>query len=313
MNDAEKKALLGICLIAAFADGEKSEPERVLIERTGAGLNLGPFDVPEFYEHAQTGLLDIEALTPSLVTIENRLLAYEMALGICEADNLINSAERVFLDKLQRALGLDDASIRAAQATTRQLQAQVVAPQLPPTPDLPGSPPPMTGPERLILEHAILCGALEQMPETLATMAILPTQMKMVRLLGQIHGLDLDRHDIKSFFQATGAGLTAQTVQGYAARLAKGVLGRVMGGSARPTVISTPAAATAFATAYALGQVADQFFARDRNQSAAELKAAFEAARASASAIQATYAAEIEACRRDVRLQNLLPARGPAA
>jgi hypothetical protein len=42
---------------------------------------------------------------------------------------------------------------------------------------------------------------------------------------------------------------------------------------------------------------------------AADLRADFEAAREGTPAIEAAYASEIEACRRDVRLQNLLPAR----
>jgi len=55
MNDAEKRALLGISLIAAFADGDQSDAERQRIERTGDGLAMGPFDVPELYDHAASG------------------------------------------------------------------------------------------------------------------------------------------------------------------------------------------------------------------------------------------------------------------
>jgi uncharacterized protein (DUF697 family) len=161
----------------------------------------------------------------------------------------------------------------------------------------------------LILEHAILCGALDRMPEALATMAILPTQMKMVQLLGQIHGMELDRGAIKGLFQATGAGLSSQTVGGYASKLARGLLGRVLGGSPPAAGASVPLKPTAFGVAYALGQVTERYLVGGRKMTAADLRADFEAAREGTPAIEAAYASEIEACRRDVRLQNLLPAR----
>jgi hypothetical protein len=69
---------------------------------------------------------------------------------------------------------------------------------------------------------------------------------------------------------------------------------------------------TAFTTAYALGQVAERYLAGGRKLTAKELRAAFEEARGQAREVEARYAAEIEACRRDVRVQNLLPARGVA-
>lgn len=308
MNNAEKKALLGICLIAAYADGEQSEAEQERIQRTGTGLDLGPLDVPEFYEHAASGLLSVEAFAGSLETRDSRLLAYELALGVCEADAQLNAAERAFLAELQGALGLDDQSIQAAKHLTQQLQAQVLAPAAgrPAVPEAPV--PPATGVERLILEHAILCGGLELLPETLATMAILPTQMKMVYQIGQAHGVTLDRGHIKDFLVAAGVGLTAQVVEGYATKLAKGLLGRVLGGVGRAVAGPLTGTAMSFATTYALGHVANQYYAGGRTLTQVQVRAAFDALLGQAQELQAQYRPQVEACSRDLRLQNLLPA-----
>src|SRR6266566_5256826 len=47
--------------------------------------------------------------------------------------------------------------------------------------------------DRMILNTAILNGALEIMPHTLATMAIIPVQMRMVYQIGKRRGYELDR------------------------------------------------------------------------------------------------------------------------
>jgi uncharacterized protein (DUF697 family)/uncharacterized tellurite resistance protein B-like protein len=307
MNDAEKKALLGISLIAAFADGDKSEAEQQRIQRTGDGLDLGPLEVPELYDHVASGLLSLPALTESLTTRDLRLLAYEMALGICEADAQLNEPERTFLRGLQDALRLDDALIQSARTTTQQLQAQVLAPPVIGTVAAEGGLPPTAGTQRTILEHAVLCGALELLPETLATMAILPTQMKMVYQIGQAYGVQMDRGHIREFLMAAGVGLTSQVVEGYATKLAKGLLGKLLGGVGRAATGVVTGAAFSFATTYALGQVADRYYAGGRTLTAAQLRVAFDGLLGEARDLQAKYRPEIEACSRNLRLQNLLP------
>ncbi len=313
MEDAEKKAVLGICLTAAFADGDKSEPERARIEQIGDRLGLGPLDVPEFYEHAAAGVLSVPALAETLQTREDRLAAYEMALGVCEADDHVNEREQSFLKELQRVLQLDDAAIQSARSTTKQLQVQVLAPPAAVPPVVaPESPtPPVAGVDRLILEHAILCGALELLPETLATMAILPTQMRMVYQIGRQYGVTLDRGHIKDFLLTAGVGLTSQVLEGYATRVARGLFGKVLGGLGRAAAGSLTGAAFSFCTTYALGHAANQYYAGGRVLSKDQLRAMFDSLMAKARGLQAGYAPEIEACRRNLRLQNLLP--GPTS
>ncbi len=304
MNEAEKRSLLGISLIAAFADGSKSEAEQERIQRAADGFELGPLDAPEFYEHAASGVLSAPALAETLKTRDLRLLAYEMALGVCEADAELTPPERAFLDELQRLLGLDEASIQAARSTTQQLQAQVLAPPVIDAVASEAPVPPVDGTQRIILEHAILCGALELLPETLATMAILPTQMKLVYKIGQAHGVPLDRGHIREFLMAAGVGLTSQVVEGYATKLAKGLIGKFLGGVGRAATGAVTGAAFSFATTYALGHVADRYYAGGRTLNAAQLREAFDAMMGEARSLQAKYAPEIEACSRNLRVQK---------
>ena len=45
----------------------------------------------------------------------------------------------------------------------------------------------------MILNYSILNGALELLPQSMASMAIIPLQMKMVYRIGKEHGYELDR------------------------------------------------------------------------------------------------------------------------
>ena len=74
----------------------------------------------------------------------------------------------------------------------------------------------------MILKYAILNGALELLPDTLATMAIIPMQMKMVYRIGKTHGVELDRSNIKDFLATAGVGLGSQVVEGFARKLMAG-------------------------------------------------------------------------------------------
>src|SRR5205807_8342467 len=90
--------------------------------------------------------------------------------------------------------------------------------------------------DHLILNAAILNGALEIMPHTLATMAIVPLQMRLVYQIGMRYNFDLDRGHIKDFLATVGVGLTSQVFEGFTRRLVggltRGLAGGLLGGLA---------------------------------------------------------------------------------
>src|SRR5690606_37319561 len=83
--------------------------------------------------------------------------------------------------------------------------------------------------DRSILNHALLTGALELLPQSWASMAIIPLQVKMVYAIGKAHGVELDQGHIREFIAAVGVGLTSQYLEQFGRKLLGGLLGRVAG------------------------------------------------------------------------------------
>ena len=68
--------------------------------------------------------------------------------------------------------------------------------------------------DHMILNAAILNGALEIVPHSLAAMAIIPLQMRLVYQIGSIYGYQLDSGHVKEFLATAGIGLTSQVLKG---------------------------------------------------------------------------------------------------
>jgi uncharacterized protein (DUF697 family) len=131
--------------------------------------------------------------------------------------------------------------------------------------------------DKMVLNYAILNGALELLPQSIASMAILPLQMKMVYRIGKQHGYTLDRGHIRDFLATAGVGLASQVVEGYARKLLGGLVGKALGGGlvgglARGASKAATGAAFTFATTWALGQLANRYYAGGRKMETAVLK-----------------------------------------
>jgi uncharacterized protein (DUF697 family) len=218
-----------------------------------------------------------------------------MALGVCEADDALHPPERAYLTRLRAALGLEAAE---TAPLAQQAEAVMLAPvdTLPPVlaAAAPAGPRPDAAVlDRSILNHAILAGALELLPGSLATMAIIPLQMKLVYALGKAHGHELDRGHIREFLATAGLGLTAQVVEGYAVKLMRGLLGKMAGGLGRAVGGQLAGSALAFATTYAVGQLAKRYYAGGRTLSGVQLRAAFQGLLGEAKQLQARHLPEI--------------------
>jgi uncharacterized protein (DUF697 family) len=136
-------------------------------------------------------------------------------------------------------------------------------------------------------------------------MAIIPLQMKMVYAIGRAHGYELDRGHIRDFLATLGVGLTSQYVEEIGRKVVGGLLrkvgGRMLGGLGR----SATGAAFSFATTYALGHVAKQYYASGRTLDMDKLKATFGALVGEAKGLQARYAGEIEQKARTIDVAQL--------
>lgn len=283
MSPIEQKAVVALLVHAALADGEKSDAERAALRRMSEAFPAEAVNPWVVYQEVLAGRSPLEQAAKDLQSREARLLAYEMAVGVCDTDGAPNAAEQAFLRRLSDALGLPqtDGEIREVEQAAQQLAtavpaevpAAVAAPlALPPRPTVDAA-----ASDKQVLQHSILAGALELLPQSLATMAIVPLQMKLVYGIGQAHGYSLDRGHIREFMGAAGAGLAAQAVEGYARKLLGGLVGGMlgkgmMGGLGRTATRTATGAAITFAATYALGQLAIRYYSGGRSMEVAVLK-----------------------------------------
>ena len=148
--------------------------------------------------------------------------------------------------------------------------------------------------DKSILNAAILNGALELLPETLSTMAIIPLQMKLVYRIGKAHGYELDSGHVKDFIATVGVGLTSQYLEQAGRKLLGGLLGKVGGGLLRGVGKQAVSSGMSFATTYALGHVAKRYYAGGRTLSTQMLKDAFSGVVQEGQGLQSRYLPAIQ-------------------
>ncbi len=294
MTASETQAILAVSLLAAFADGDKHERERAEIKRIAEGLSQADaVHLPTLYQDVLMKRVTLATAVPALASDESKQLAYEMAACVCDADGAQSAAERAFLGELSSALGLNAAS--AAQFS-RQAEELAAVP-LSSANTRPAVAPAVADPAELdaaILNAAILNGALELLPETLSTMAIIPLQMKLVYRIGKAHGYELDSGHVKDFLATAGVGLTSQYLEQAGRKLLGGLLGRLGGGLLGGLGNQAVSSGMSFATTYALGHVAKRYYAGGRVLSAQVLKEAYARMTQEAQGLQGRYLPAIQ-------------------
>lgn len=305
MNKNEQEAVFTLCLMAAFADGAKDEFERTELRRIADGFAAPELNLTTIYQAVLVQRPSVTDVAAALPNPGMRQLAYEMAVCVCDADGARNEAERKFLDDLQRTLQLPDTVAAVADGADALAAEPITTPS--PLGFEAGSVAGNADTERMILNYSILNGALELLPESLATLAIIPLQMKMVYRIGRQHGFELDRGHIKEFLATAGLGLTSQVVEGYARKLLGGLFGAFGGGVARGLGRQAASSAMSFAATYALGHVARQYYAGGRRLSAIELKQLFQSLTGEAQSLYGKYSGVIEHKASEVNVRELLP------
>jgi uncharacterized protein (DUF697 family)/uncharacterized tellurite resistance protein B-like protein len=298
MNPEQQRALLAITLFAAFADGEKHDCEREEIRRIADSLagEAGAPDLARIYQDVLLKRVRLEAATAELTDSGERQLAYEMAMGVCEADGSVSVAERRFLDELKSLLKLDapPAEMIEGEVDTRAELTEVAVPTAAPGPVVAAQPNVSEAAlDKSILNYALMNGALELLPQSWASMAIIPLQIKMVYGIGRAHGVELDQGHIKEFIAAAGVGLTSQYLEQIGRKLLGGLLGKMAGKTLGKVGGTATGMAFSFATTYALGQVAKRYYADGRVMSAAALKDTFQNLLGPAKQMQTQYLPQI--------------------
>ena len=288
MTEQDQKAILSLCMMAAFADGS-DEREREQIRRIAEGLGSGAgIDVTGLYQDVLLKRVTLTDAANSLSGTEAKQLAYEMAVCVCDADGMQSADERTFLAGLRAALGLDAA---ASAAYDSQAEAIAAAAGTTGAAAVVASTSSMSAQEmdKVILNASILNGALELLPESLSTMAIIPLQMRLVYRIGKSHGYELDSGHVKDFLATAGVGLTSQYLEQIGRKLLGGLLGSIGGGLLRGAGRQAVSSGMSFASTYALGHVAQRYYAGGRVLSAQLLRESFQQMLGQAREMHTTY------------------------
>ena len=305
MTQDNIKGILAIAIHSAFADGNKDDREREEIRRIAESLaeQAAAPDLARIYQDVLLKRLPLAAATAMLAEAGQRQLAYEIALCVCESDGRLIDSERHFLVELKRLLALTATETDLIDSEV-ELIAEQAASAIPPAPGRQANANPVNPSQQVlamdaeqdksILNYALLNGALELLPQSWASMAIIPLQIKMVYAIGKTHGVELDQGHIKEFIAAAGVGMTSQYLEQMGRKLLGGLIGKAAGKTAGKFGGVAVGMAFSFATTYALGQVAKRYYAGGRTMSTAMLREAFQDLLGPAKHLQTQYLPQIQ-------------------
>lgn len=305
-NTQTQQALLTILVHAAMADGGKSESERELIRNLAQQINdeSGTVQLAQAVQSALLGKTSVGQACALLDEPTHRQLAYEWAVAVCHADGVCSEAEAAFLHTLKQQLKLEGESNESqvsqsvAIAAYQEEAAAPVSVAAPLPMPVPSATPVQAVDEvaidRMILNYAILNGALELLPQSWASMAIIPLQIKMVFRVGKGFGVSLDQGHIKEFIAAAGVGLTSQYVEQFGRKLLGGLVGKAGGKMLGGFTGQATGMAFSFATTYALGHLAKRYYAGGRVMSTQLLRQTYQGLLGPAKNLQSQYGADIQ-------------------
>lgn len=325
----EREAIATVCLMAAFADGNKGNEERARVKEIFDSLNAD-FS-PDLYSKVLLGQVTLKDVSSVLNTPMLRNLTYEMAVGVCDADGNTIDAEKHFLSQLRGALELDVETTQPIDEAGEALAAmpldtpdpvqndQVAVNNYSTVAPVPEIRPVQKDEEvnAMVLKYAVLNGGLELLPQSLASMAIVPIQMKMVYRVGGHYGYQLDQGHIRELLAVVGVGMTSQVIEGYARKLVGGFVKKATGKKGKKkkkgekfakVAGAATGAVMSFASTYALGQVAKTYYAGGRQLEPNSLKNIFSEQVAQGKALYAKYRPQVENSARTTDLSSLMAA-----
>jgi uncharacterized protein (DUF697 family) len=118
--------------------------------------------------------------------------------------------------------------------------------------------------------------------------------MKMVYRIAKSHGESPGTTHIKDFLATLGVGLTSQYLEGMGRKLLGGLLKRHVGKWGGRLGGAATGVAMSFVTTYAMGHVAQQYYAGGRRMDTQTLRSAFDRARGEATELQSRYLPDIQ-------------------
>ncbi|MFO0829105.1 MAG: TerB family tellurite resistance protein [Phycisphaerales bacterium] len=319
LSQQESESIAAICLLAALADGTTSDVERTRLERVFA--LSGDSNHAEIYRRVVMGATSVDVEASRLSSDEARRTALDMAIGVCDADDATNDAERAFVRRLGAALRIDSSTVEEALRRADELRADLA--NDPVAFKAAGGPPPQFATasataaaatsgaldaelDAMVLNYAKLTAAIELLPQSLATVAIIPLQVRMVYRIGARFGYQLSAAHAREFLGVVGLGMSSQILEGYARKLFGSLTRGVLGGMAGALAGYATGPAVTFAATYALGHVAKQYYAGGRTLSAIDLRAVYERAMDQGRKVYERHAGDVQRASTGLDVRNVM-------
>ncbi len=303
MNERSAQTIVTIAALAAMADGVTDAVEQAQIVEVASRLGVSMDDIA-LSEQVSPAMAAAQA-SRLLMTSESREAAYQVALAVCNADGYANTKESMFLRSLAQSLDLDPSHFDAQSASAMaavDMFAKADAPRATsdalPTPD--------QSIDDFILDQAMLTAALELLPDRFANLAILPLQLRLVHTIGERSGQAGGGAQVKEMMATLGIGVVAQVMESVVRKTLGGFAGGLLGGMLGGAAGVAAGGVVTFATTYALGQAAHQYFAQGRTMSNSDFKALFSRLKGEGSELYPRVQTRISQLAQDNTLQSLI-------
>lgn len=309
-----ERAILSVAMLAAFSDGAKDEREREHVKQFAEQLGSSSVELMGVYQDVLFERISLNEAAAALIDEGHRRYAYELAVCICDSDGVRCDLENQFLQELCKLLGLESDKISAA--SEKQADAIALAAAVAPVTSTEKTPVAVAAARsvavdeaaqnKMILNYSIVNGALELLPQSWASVAIIPLQIKMVYRIGKAYGHELDQGHIREFLATVGVGLTSQYLEQFGRKLVGGLLGGLLGGTGKKMGGTATGMVMSFATTYALGQVATRYYASGRQMSTDLLKQTFTELIGPAKHLQDQYLPQIQEKARNLDASTIM-------
>jgi len=282
INEQETVASLKLLVAMAKADGELAPEESETFAQSlgGAGLPAGLTAGALL-----AGSYDVDQLVGEIRSTEAREAAFSACFSMAYADRKVHPAEQALLEKLEKAWTVPPAKKgllgRIFSETWDTLSLTSIQPIADPARR-------KAQVDEDVLKYSILSGVLGANPVpigSLATdMAVVGLQMKMFRDVGQYWGRETSKDAVKQLFAGLGVGTGA--------RIALTNLMKFI-----PVAGSVAGAATSFASTWALGKVANQYWESGGKADLKMLRELFKTSQAEGKREYEARKAEVEAAK----------------
>ena len=304
MNEAESLASLKVLVCMAKADGTLHADERAVLEDALAVMKL-PSSVT--VASLLDGKYDVDAILKAITSQDGHDATFSSAFAMAYADRECHPAEQALLDKIEKAFVIPKEKKGMFGRLFEEAKDTVSLTSIKPVAD------PKQRQKEInedVMKYSVLSAVLGLNPipiVSIATdLAVVGIQAKMFRDIGQYWGRETSKDTVKQVIGGLGVGTGA--------RIAVNNLMKFV-----PLVGSAVAATTNFASTWALGKVANQYWESGGKadmkmlrelfvKSREEGKAAYKQNKAAIEAKQAQNKATIDALAADYKAGKITQA-----